>query len=209
MGFGIAYSVDGVGEHRIKFELTEVQLYGFNKTSQIWICGDCYMGLFDVFKKEEKVLTIDEVQEKLYTSLSEYTGWKLLKSQRCLRKRIGNIVFDICFYSSKYNVSGECVEANCEFEFWSKEFDKICNVNSKIGFVFFQADNNYWYDMSTETKLNDAIDDIKKKFDDYVIPLIKVFEKDYCDAITYLSSEDMQELYQLNKFGVFEKMKLL
>ena len=118
------------------------------------------MGLLDVFKKKEKILTIAEAQEKLYASLSEYTGWKFLKSQHCLRKRVGNIVFDICFYGSKYNVSGEHIEANCEFEFWNKKFSNICNVNSKIGFVFLQPDNDYWYDISTEAKLNAAIDDL-------------------------------------------------
>ena len=167
------------------------------------------MGFLDVFKKKEKILTIAESQEKMYTSLSEYTGWKYLKSQHCLRLRVANIVFDISFYSSKYNVSGERIEANCEFEFWNKQFDNICNVNSKIGFVFFRPENDYWYDISTETKLNAAIDDIKSKIDAYAFPLVKRFEDDYCGAMAYLSSDDMQELYQLNKFGTFEKMKSL
>ena len=45
------------------------------------------MGLLDVFKKKEKILTIAEAKERLYASLSEYTGWKFLKSQQCLRKK--------------------------------------------------------------------------------------------------------------------------
>lgn len=110
---------------------------------------------------------------------------------------------------AKYNVSGERIETNCEFEFWNKQLDKICNVNSKIGFVFFHPDNDYWYDISTETKLNATIDDIKSKIDEYAFPLAKRFEDDYCGAMTYLSSDDMQELYQLNKLGTFEKMKSL
>ena len=167
------------------------------------------MGLFDVFKKRETILTVAEAQEKLYTSLSEYTGWKFLKSQHCLRKRVGNIVFDINFYGSKYNVSGQHIEVNCEFEFWNKQFDKTCNVNSKIGFVFFQPENDYWYDVSTETKLNAAIDDIKKKIDAHAIPLVKAFEDDYIGAMTFLSSNDMRLLYRLNEFEVFEKMTSL
>lgn len=167
------------------------------------------MGLFHVFKKKEKILTVANAQEKLYNSLSEYTGWKFLKSQHCLRKRVGNIVFDIGFYSSKYNLSGEHIEVNCEFEFWNKQFDKICNVNSKIGFVFFHPGNDYWYDISTETKLNAAIADIKKKIDVYAIPLVKAFEDDYDGALSYLSSDDMQLLYCLDKFEVFERMKSL
>ena len=165
------------------------------------------MRIFDLFEKKEKVLTVVEAQEKLYTSLSEHTEWKFLKSQRCLRKKVGNIIFDISFYSSKYNVSGEHIEANCEFLFWNREFDKNCNVTSKIGFIFFQPEADYWYDISTETKLNAAIEDIKRKIDVYVIPLVKRFEADYFDAMTYLSSDGAQALYSLNKFDVFEKMK--
>lgn len=167
------------------------------------------MEFLDAFKKHEKMLTVAEAQEKIYTSLSEYTGWKFLISQHCLRKKVGNIVFDIRLYSSKYNVSGKRIEANCEFEFWNKQFDSSCNVNSKIGFVFFQPENAYWYDISIETKLTAAVDDIKSKIDDYAFPLVKRFEDDYCGAMTYLSSDDMQELYLLNKFEAFEKMKSL
>ena len=118
-------------------------------------------------------------------------------------------MLDIRFYSSKYNVSGERIEVNCEFEFWNKQYDKICNVNSKIGFVFFQPNNDYWYDISTEDKLNATISDIKKKIDNYVFLLVRVFEEDYCSAIAYLSSDDMQKLYQLKEFETFEKMKSL
>lgn len=50
--------------------------------------GSDSMGLFDIFKqKEEKILTVSEAQEKLYIALSEYSGWKFLKSQRCLRTK--------------------------------------------------------------------------------------------------------------------------
>lgn len=148
-----------------------------------------------------------EQQEKLCNMLAEYTGWKFLKSQRCLRKRIGDIVFDINFYSSKYNLSGEGVEVNCEFEFWNRKLDKVCNVNSKIGFVFFRSENNNWYDITTERRLMSTCDELKAKIDEYVIPVCKRFEEDYGSAIKYLSNEDMQEVYSLRMFGAFEKMK--
>lgn len=166
------------------------------------------MRLFNTFKKKDKLLTVAEAKEKLYTSLSEYTGWKYLKSQCCIRKRVGDIVFDINFYSSKWNVFGEHIEVQCEFAFWSKQFDKICNVNSKIGFVSLQPKNNDWYDIYTEKKLHAAIVDLKGKIDDYAIPLVKRFEDDYCDAIAYLSDDDMRDLYHL-RFELFDKMKVL
>lgn len=164
------------------------------------------MRLFDKLRKQEKILDVSEAQQKLYSSLTEYTGWKFLKSQRCLRKNINNIVFDIAFYSSKYNHSGEHIDINCEFQFWNKEFDKNCNSNSKIGFIFFKPKNNYWYDISTETSLKCVIDELKCNIDKYAITLTNKFEENYNNAISYLLNDDIQELYNLKKFKVFNKM---
>ena len=44
---------------------------------------------------------------------------------------------------------------------------------------------------------------------DKSISLTKKFEDDYCSATTYLSSDDMQGLYNLKKFEVFGKMRTL
>ncbi len=165
------------------------------------------MGLFDKLKKQETILNVSEAQQKLYSSLTEYTGWKFLKSQRCLRKNIDNIVFDIVFYSSKYNCSGKHIEVNCEFLFWNKDFDKTCNVNSKIGFILFKPNNNYWFDISTNVKLEDVIEELKSKIDKYVFPLINKFEENYDNSIIYLSDDNTQELYNLKNFAVFEKME--
>lgn len=60
----------------------------------------------------------------------------------------------------------------------------------------------------TETKLHAAIVDLKEKIDDYAIPLVKRFEDDYCDAMVYLSSDDMRDSIHL-RFEVFDKMKEL
>lgn len=161
------------------------------------------MGLFS---KKDKKMTILEANELLYSSLIEYTGWKFLKSQKCLRKSIDDIVFDICFYSSKYNHSEEYIGINCEFEMWNKKFDKICSVNSKFGYVFFEPEKEYWYDVSTEEQLKWVIEDLKDKINEYVFPLIKEFENDYDSAIMYLSREENINKYKINKFVTFDKM---
>lgn len=161
------------------------------------------MGLFS---KKDKKMTISEANELVYASLIEYTGWKFLKSQRCLRKTIDNIVFDICFYSSKYSHSQEYIGINLEFEMWNKKFDKLCNVNSKIGYVFFKPENDEWYDISTEKQLNLVIDDLKNKINEYVFPLIEYFENDYSSAIIYLSKEENINKYNIKRFNTFDKM---
>ena len=50
------------------------------------------------------IFAVDEAIEKLITSLSEAIGWKYLKSQRCLKKTVGDLVFEIDFYC-KYLLS--------------------------------------------------------------------------------------------------------
>ena len=70
------------------------------------------------------IFAVDEAIEKLITSLSEAIGWKYLKSQRCLKKTVGDLVFEIDFYSSKWNSSHERVEINAGFSMWNKSYDK-------------------------------------------------------------------------------------
>ena len=82
-------------------------------------------------------------------------------------------------------------------------------MNNKIGFVSFQPEGHYWYDVSTEKKLTAVIDELKMKIDDCVFPLINRFEDDYYSAIVYLSNDDMQEFYHLNKFDTFKRMNAL
>lgn len=164
------------------------------------------MKLFNIFKQKEKIYTVLEAKQILYDSLTKYTGWQFLKGQQCLRKKIEDMVFEIQFYSSKYNSSNVSVEINCEFLFWNRKYDNMCNINSKIGFIFFTPEKEYWYDISTETKINLTIKALKDKIDKYVKPLTNEFEKDYDKAIQYLSNKNIQEIYNLKKFKAFYKI---
>jgi hypothetical protein len=101
----------------------------------------------------ENILSTETAKQKLFDSLTDYTDWKFLKSSKCLRKRVGNMVFDFDFYFSKYNSIENVVDVNCEFKIWSKELDKKCNINSIIGHYFMRPNNKYWYDISTQSKL--------------------------------------------------------
>ncbi len=46
----------------------------------------------------EKKFTVEEAQDKLYTALAEETSFKYLKSQKCLKKVVNNLVFEIDFF---------------------------------------------------------------------------------------------------------------
>lgn len=149
---------------------------------------------------QETKLTVTQAKEKLYAELTAVTGWKFLKSQPCLKKVVKDIVFDIQFYASKYN-SSESVEVNCEFRIWCKRFDKQCNVNSTIGFYSFQPPNGYWYDISTQAKLDETLAELNAQFNKYAAPLVAEFEKDYDSAIRHMGDEDMQKLYHIQHFA--------
>ena len=60
----------------------------------------------------DNALSVEQATQTLYTRLSEVIGWKLLKSQRCLKRTVGELVFEIDFYSSKWNCSFESVQVN-------------------------------------------------------------------------------------------------
>lgn len=46
-------------------------------------------------------LSVEEATNTVYFALEEFTGWKFLKSQRCIKKKIGDVEFVINFFSSK------------------------------------------------------------------------------------------------------------
>lgn len=172
------------------------------------------MGLFDIFKKNSedlekqsktpivqydptKMLSVEDATSRLYNALSTYTGWNFLKSQRCLKKTIGDLVFQINFFTSKWNVSFERVEVQCECQMWCKKFDKTLNVKSQIGYYQFNPLNAEWYDISDERKLTIAIEQISKHLDKTVLPLCKAFEEDFTYAAIQLAEENNFKKYHI------------
>ena len=48
-------------------------------------------------------LSVEEATSAVYSELELFTGWKFLKSQRCLKKKVGEVEFVINFFTSKWN----------------------------------------------------------------------------------------------------------
>lgn len=172
------------------------------------------MGLFDVFKKNNddsqkqvnslavedepaKLLSVEDATSRLYNALAIYTGWKFLKSQRCLKKTIGDLVFQIDFFTSKWNTSYERVEVQCECQMWCKKFDKELNVNSQIGYYPLNPSNVVWHDISDEQKLSDVIAQISERLNETIMPLSKAFEEDFTSAATQLAEEHNFQKYHI------------
>lgn len=134
----------------------------------------------------EKKFTVEEAQDKLYTALAEETSFKYIKSQKCLKKVVNNLVFEIDFFSSKWNKSYEIIDVEASFVLMYKKYGKNRvdnviaekNIRSKSG----------WYDISTENSWKTTYDELKKELA-RVVDLCNRFETDFMSATEYLYNE--------------------
>ena len=122
--------------------------------------------------------TVDEALEILFKRLESEIGWKYLKSQRMLKKTLKNLVFEINFYTSKWNESHKNIEVNAEFRLVNKDYGKLpSNVNNIVAWMAYQPDT-YWYDITTEEKLNDTFSELNNRIQSTAVKLFSEFEKD-------------------------------
>jgi hypothetical protein len=136
--------------------------------------------------------TVEEATEKIFTKLTESTGWKFLKSQRSLKKTLKDLNFEILFFSSKWNTSGQSVEINAEFRVSYKKFGKL-PVENIIAQVIYQPKDAYWYDISTEEKLSAVYEELNDRIQCTAVNLYNEFEKDYKTAAEKLLNEYFDE----------------
>ncbi len=145
----------------------------------------------------EYTFSVEEATQKLFTRLSEAIGWKYLKSQRCLKKTVKDLVFQINFFSSKWNVSYERVEVSAEFKLWCKSYGKlpVDNVITMMPYCPERCTSNgeAWYDISTEEKLLAAFDELNQKIQQTAGSLCAQFEQDYLGGVECLFREHFNE----------------
>ncbi|MCH5262284.1 MAG: hypothetical protein J1F42_05170 [Lachnospiraceae bacterium] len=143
------------------------------------------------------IFSVEEATQKIYTSLSEATGWKYLKSQRCLKKTVKDLVFEIDFFSSKWNLSHQNVEVNAEFSISCKNYGKlpINNVIATMSYCpeLYDPNGGYWYDISTEEKLCSVYEDLNSRIQSTAVSLYTEFENDYLAATENLFREHFDE----------------
>lgn len=145
----------------------------------------------------EYKLSAEEAIQKLFTRLSEATGWKYLKSQHCLKTTVKDLVFQINFFSSKWNVSYERVEVSAEFKLWCKSYGKL-PANNVIAMMSYcpercTSSGGAWYDISTEEKLLAAFDELNRKIQQTAGSLCTQFEQDYLRGVESLFREHFDE----------------
>ena len=156
----------------------------------------------------KNIFSVEEAMQKLLTELSESTGWKYLKSQRCLKKTVQDLVFEINFFSSKWNVSYERIEVNAEFTLWCKSYGKSsANVNNVIATMSYRPKPHIgeWFDISTEKKLLSVFEDLNSRIQNTAVSLCTQFENDYLAATDSLFNEHFDE-YRVHLDFIADKL---
>ena len=138
-------------------------------------------------------LNIEDAKRRLISELALVTGFKCLKSG-VLKKSIKDIVFEIHFFSSKWNVSGQRIEINAELRLTYKKYEKLpSSINNVVAFMEYHPMEGHWYDISTESKLFETKNILEQRFRESAMDLADRFEKDYNAAIQYLFFEGFEK----------------
>lgn len=138
-------------------------------------------------------LNIEDAKRRLVSELALVTGFKYLKSG-VLKKSIKDIVFEIYFFSSKWNVSGQRIEINAELRLTYKKYGKLpSSINNVVAFMEYRPMEGHWYDISTESKLFETKNILEQRFRESAMDLADRFEKDYNAAIQYLFFEGFEK----------------
>ena len=101
-------------------------------------------------------------------------------------------MFEINFFSSKWNVSGQSIEINADLRLIYKKYGKL-PVDNVIASMSYNPTDGYWYDISTESKLHETQNILEQKFRETAMDLANRFEEDYNAAIQYLFFEGFEK----------------
>jgi len=102
------------------------------------------------------------------------------------------LVFEINFFSSKWNVSGQSIEINADFRLVYKKYGELA-VNNVVASMRYSPEDRYWYDISTESRLVETRTILEKRLQETVMDLVNRFEDDYTAAIQYLLHDGFEK----------------
>ena len=148
-------------------------------------------------------LSVEEATSTVYSELEEYTGWKFLKSQRCLKKKVGDLESVISFFTSKWNASHEYVGINADLRIVYKKLGKLLvqNVVASYGYRPKIGDDTYWYDISTKEKLDAVIKTLKSEIASTALQLAADMEKDKKEAVKTLLEKHFEDYHVKLEFA--------
>ncbi|MDE6737674.1 MAG: hypothetical protein K2K07_01070 [Lachnospiraceae bacterium] len=102
-------------------------------------------------------VSVTEYIDSFIVDVNNAINWKYLKSRRVLKKEINDIVFQIDFYSSKFNSTGSRIEIKSECRVWCRKYDKSLTVKSGIADIAFMEDKGCWWDIRDEDNRNTVL----------------------------------------------------
>jgi hypothetical protein len=141
----------------------------------------------------DNILNVNEAKTRLMQELADIIGFKYLKSG-ILKKTVKDIVFEINFFSSKWNLSGVSIEINADFRIVYKKYANLpSSCYNIVGHTSFHNGAKYWYDISTESKLIEVRNILEKRFGETAVDIAERFEENYEAAIKYLFYEKFDE----------------
>ena len=137
------------------------------------------------------IMNVEDAKTRLIYELSTVTGFKYLKSG-VLKKTVKDIVFEINFFTSKWNVSGQSIEINADLRLVYKKYGKL-PVDNVVASMSYNPADGYWYDISTESQLLETRNILEQRFRETALDLVNRFECDYKSAIQYLFFEGFEK----------------
>ena len=153
------------------------------------------------FRKRKTALPVQESIQIVNTMIEErfvQDGWKYIKSNRKIRKIVGDLAFEVNFSTSRYNQEGKMILieylacVNC------KKY-KIPNKNILV-YSYEPLDPkllaaNRYYDITYKENFNDVVEDICFQLSNSIVLLAKEFEEDFIAAGIRLSKEGLRYTY--------------
>lgn len=130
--------------------------------------------------------SVKESIDSFINDINNEINWKYLKSSRTLKKQISDIVFEINFYSSKYNGVDSHVEIRSECRIWCRKYDKSLTVKSAIATIAFLADKKYWWDITSEGNRKSTLQSLVQEINAKVISCTSEMEADFNSGLLNL-----------------------
>lgn len=137
---------------------------------------------------------VNETISLFISKLSEATGYKYLKGSRSLKKTIGQMVFEVIFFSSKWNDDND-IEINADFRVSYKKYGAASTIHSIVAGKSFQPDKGYWYDISNKNKFEEMLKYFEMELQTTAVDLSDRFNEDFEDACQYLLEEKFNEYH--------------
>lgn len=128
---------------------------------------------------------VKECIDSFIMDINHAIDWKYLKSRRMLKKQVNEIIFQIDFYSSKYNDNSR-IEIRSECRVWCRRYDKSLTIKSGIANISFLAEAGYWWDIQKENSRENTFQSIIKELQTKVLPIVEEMEKDYNSGLREL-----------------------